>query len=162
MPFSEGARAHHSSAYTLGEAAKAIGFSKSTLSRAIKTGKLSAHRLEDGSYQIDLSELERWDKYNGHRNGQAKRIATPEDNGRAEQRRAGEVETLRALVARMEDEVNDLRSRLDAEAEERRKLVAILVNDQHREAPSATVAPRRGPLDGLLRWLRGEGGPGQG
>ena len=63
--------------YTLGEAAKAVGFSKPTLSRAIKNGKLSAIRLDDGSYSIDAAELERWKDANGHRNGAVKRIATP-------------------------------------------------------------------------------------
>ncbi len=48
------------SSYTLGEAAKAVGFSKTTLSRAIKKGNLSAKRLDDGSYKIDAAELERW------------------------------------------------------------------------------------------------------
>lgn len=154
--------------YTLGEAAKASGFSKPTLSRAIKSGKLSARRLEDGSYQIDPSELARWNDSNGHRNRSAGRLATPEDNGatkqepeRAREREAerAELETMRALVARMNDEVKDLRARLDAEAEERRRLVAVLVNGKPEKSPAT---PRSGPLDGLLRWLRGESGPGQG
>lgn len=46
-------------AYTLGEAAKATGISKPTLSRAIKNGKISAVQREDGSYQIDPAELHR-------------------------------------------------------------------------------------------------------
>lgn len=45
--------------YTLGQAAKAVGKSKTTLHRAIKSGKISAARLEDGSYSIDPSELHR-------------------------------------------------------------------------------------------------------
>lgn len=65
--------------YTLGEAAKVVGFSKPTLSRAIKNGKLSARRLDDGSYSIDAAELERWRDANGHRNGAVKRIAIPSE-----------------------------------------------------------------------------------
>jgi len=42
---------------TLGESAKEVGKSKTTITRAIQAGKLSAKRLEDGSYQIDPSEL---------------------------------------------------------------------------------------------------------
>lgn len=42
---------------TLSQAAKASGKSKSTLSRAIKTGRLSATRLEDGNFSIDPAEL---------------------------------------------------------------------------------------------------------
>jgi len=66
--------------YTLGEAAKAVGFSKPTLSRAIKSGKLSARRLDDGSYSVDASELERWKDANGHRSRDMKRIRNPHWN----------------------------------------------------------------------------------
>ena len=45
--------------YTLGDAAKAVGKSKTTLHRSIKSGKISATKLEDGSYAIDPSELHR-------------------------------------------------------------------------------------------------------
>ncbi len=44
---------------TLGQAAKVVGKSKSTLSRSIKKGTLSATRLDDNSYSIDPSELAR-------------------------------------------------------------------------------------------------------
>lgn len=45
--------------YTLGQAARTAGRSKTTLNRAIKTGKLSVVRSEDGSYTIDPAELQR-------------------------------------------------------------------------------------------------------
>lgn len=45
--------------YTLGEAAKATGKSKTTLHRAIKSGKISASKLDDGAYSIDPAELHR-------------------------------------------------------------------------------------------------------
>lgn len=44
---------------TLSQAAKTISKSKSTLNRAIKTGRLSAVRNEDGTFSIDPSELAR-------------------------------------------------------------------------------------------------------
>lgn len=44
---------------TLSQAAKAISKSKSTLNRAIKSGRLSATRNEDGTFSIDPSELAR-------------------------------------------------------------------------------------------------------
>ena len=43
--------------YTLGEAAKAVGKSKSTISKAIKNGTISANRLSNGRFEIDASEL---------------------------------------------------------------------------------------------------------
>ena len=45
--------------YTLGEAAKATGKSKTTLHRAIKCGRISASKDETGSYSIDPAELHR-------------------------------------------------------------------------------------------------------
>ena len=45
--------------YTLGEAAKATGKSKTTLHRAIKAGRISALKTEDGSYSIEPAELHR-------------------------------------------------------------------------------------------------------
>ena len=44
---------------SLSAAAKEVGRSKSTLSRAIKEGRLSATLREDGSYEIDPAELYR-------------------------------------------------------------------------------------------------------
>lgn len=45
--------------YTLGEAAKATGKSKSTISKAIKNGRISAKKDETGKFHIDPSELHR-------------------------------------------------------------------------------------------------------
>lgn len=44
---------------TLGQAARLTGTSKTTLTRAIKGGRLSATRRDDGGYQIDPAELAR-------------------------------------------------------------------------------------------------------
>jgi excisionase family DNA binding protein len=44
---------------TLGEAARLTGLGKTTLARAIKSGRLSATRTDLGSYQIDPAELAR-------------------------------------------------------------------------------------------------------
>jgi excisionase family DNA binding protein len=45
--------------YSLSGAAEATGIGKTTIFRAIKKGKLSARKVEDGSYRIDASELAR-------------------------------------------------------------------------------------------------------
>jgi len=44
---------------TLGAAAKLTGLNRTTVLRAIKSGRLSAARQDDGSYRIDPAELER-------------------------------------------------------------------------------------------------------
>lgn len=63
---------------TLGNAAKIAGVSKPTLSKAIKNGKLSADRREDGSFAITPSELERWKDAYGHRHANDLQRATPD------------------------------------------------------------------------------------
>lgn len=45
--------------YTLGQAAVAVKKSKSTISKAIKNGVISAERQPNGSFKIDPSELHR-------------------------------------------------------------------------------------------------------
>ena len=45
--------------YTLGTAAKATGKSKATISKAIKTGRISAIKDESGAFRIEPSELHR-------------------------------------------------------------------------------------------------------
>ena len=52
---------------TLGAAAKFCGISKGTISKAIRSGKLSATRREDGSWAINGAELARYLEVNGHR-----------------------------------------------------------------------------------------------
>lgn len=44
---------------TVGQASKLVGCGKSTITRAIKAGRLSATRRDDGSYAIDVAELSR-------------------------------------------------------------------------------------------------------
>lgn len=152
--------------YTLGEAAKAVGFSKPTLSRAIKNGKLSAKRLDDGSYQIDPAELERWKDGNGHRNGSVKRYATPKatpetgpetPNSNALQI---EVATLReqlrsAETARgfLEERVADLQGRAERAEAKEDKLLALIADLRPREPEPVPAAPQ--PRRGLWARLTG-------
>src|SRR5512147_1175383 len=102
--------------YTLGEAAKATGKSKAAISRAIKNHMLSAEKQADGSYRIDPSELHR--------------IYPPVSSEQVNQQLAIGAETtgqIRELQAKLEaatqrlrdkdDVIDDLRRRLDAEAE---------------------------------------------
>ena len=46
-------------AISLGQAARLTGLGKTTITRAIKSGRLSASRRDDGSYEIDPAELSR-------------------------------------------------------------------------------------------------------
>ena len=116
--------------YTLGQAAKEAGCSKATISRAIKSGKLSASRLEDNTYQINPSELQRWIDSNGHRNSKMKQIVTPDKTPETpigNSALQAEADGLRAQVELLKSERDDLRDRLDREAEERRQITTRLL-----------------------------------
>jgi len=140
---------------SLGQAAKHSGFSKPTLSRAIKNGKLSATRLDDGSFSIDPAELERWKDNNGHRNHQETQIATqdethetPKDSSSIEVELKVLRERLRIFEAEREherraaaDQVTDLRRRLDQSEQERRdahRQITALLTDQRVKADATT------------------------
>jgi len=62
-------------ALTLGEASKSSGIGKPTLSKAIAAGKLAATRGENGSWQIDPAELERFADEFSQRARQPKPVA---------------------------------------------------------------------------------------
>jgi hypothetical protein len=125
--------------YTVGQAAKATGKSKPTISRAIGTGIISATKNENGSYTIEPAEL--------HRVFPPKQLSSDEtrDILRSEtpalqvtlQR---EIELLREMLTSKDAVIDDLRERLDREGEERRKLTAILT-DQRAKAPDVMVPP---------------------
>jgi len=133
--------------YSLAQAAKAAGKSKPTIMRAIKAGKVSAARRDDGSYQIDPAELHRVYPVPGDAGGMMKQSVPPDGAGMYPAT-SSEIEGLRALLAERDARIavheranEDLRRRLDAEAEERRRLTAILADQ--RAAPRRSWWPGR-------------------
>jgi excisionase family DNA binding protein len=126
--------------YTIGQAARATGRSKPTISRAIKSHKISAIKQEDGSFLIDPAELHRvfppvTSSSNG--NPDLKRSETPILQAQLQR----EIDLLRELLTDKDGVIDDLRQRLDSEAEERRKVQAqltALLTDQ-RPKPEEPV-----------------------
>jgi hypothetical protein len=97
--------------YTLGEAARASGKSKPTIAKAIRTGRISAIRSDDGSYQIDEAELHRVYPMTGQVNGNIFRSLTPRETGvDGGNLFAGELEKWRALAEEREATIRDLRA----------------------------------------------------
>ncbi len=120
---------------TLGQAAKETGLAKSAISRAIKTGRLSAVRQENGSFAIDPAELFRVYPRNSSREQESERMATPGEH--QEQQR--EIVVLRELIEEIKGERDDLRNerdRLLRLVEEQAGTVRLLT---HQAAPG----PRR-------------------
>jgi hypothetical protein len=132
--------------YTLGQAAKAAGVSKTTIQRALRatgTKALSATRLEDGSYDIDPAELLR--VFGGRRagSGDGERVA-PVTVSVLQPLRL-EVDMLREQLAMLKDERDDLRQRLDRSEEERR---------QAQERVTALLTDQRPPAERRGWWRR--------
>lgn len=131
--------------FTASEAAKEVGKSLPTITKAIQSGKLSATGPKGGPYSIEPAELFRvWPRVAGkvEETPQVRVDETPLNLSTLQ----GEVDLLgeklrsaQALNERLSDEVADLRARLDAEAEERRRLTALLTHQ--RDTPPPTPAP---------------------
>lgn len=142
--------------YTAGDAAKATGKNIATITRAIKSGKISASKDESGAWRIEPSELHRVfpPLTQELRKQQTQDSATPaqEPNLSNDTLLREELATLRErvssqdqLLADRADQIADLRTRLDREGEERRKLAALLTDQRPSvtpSAPSETVPPR--------------------
>ena len=144
--------------FTLGQAASATGRSKSTISTALKSGKLSFRDRTDSGYVIDAAELFRVFPKETPQTVEIERSRTPVETPET----VAELAKLRAENTLLRDERDDLRRRLDAEAEERRNLTRILT------APAPVLPPAPAPVpiapekaaDGLFaavgRWMAGK------
>ena len=123
---------------TAGEAAKLVGKSVPTITRAIKSGKLSAEPRKPRGWIIEPSELFRAFKPVTHEtngNGTMLEGETPIKDSVLQVKLDVMEERLKDALATNED----LRTRLDTESAERRQLTAQLT-DQRRQPE----APKRG------------------
>lgn len=126
--------------YSASQAAKATGKAIPTITRAIKSGKISAEPKEGGGYLIDPAELHRVFPpvtSKGDATPTMSQIETPSDM-RALQ---AEIEGLRERIADKDETIADLRKRLDTEGEERRRLTAMLTDQRADPAPVEAVEP---------------------
>jgi len=146
--------------YTIGTAAKATGKAKSTISKAINNGTISATKNEDGSYSIDPAELHRVFPVEASANGPEKRHlddSEPFDlrfeNGRLQgelkqlQERMAELGTMHDRERKqLNEQLEDFRRRLDRTEEERREkdrqLTALLTDQRQQTEPPPATAGR--------------------
>jgi hypothetical protein len=144
------------------QAAKTVGRSRSTLNRDISNGKVSLSRTGTGQPYIEIAELER--AYGRVDIDALSEIASighqdTSQNDNSDSSLLKEVELLRERLADKDTVIDDLRRRLDAEGEERRKLTAILTDQRARSAEPTTVIPSSAPPQpaaqpkGLRGWL---------
>lgn len=139
---------------TLNQAAKECGRAKSTLSKAIKSGKLSAERGDKGAFLIDPAELFRVFPKSSHDDQSGPMGNTQNEQGNRDLER--EVEALRKEIdtanlerererSQLTDQIEDLRKRLDRESEERRTLTAMIADQR-----TAGQSGKRGGFLGLF------------
>ena len=143
---------------SLAQAAGTAGRSRSTILRTIRAGKLSAERDElTGAWSIDMAELSRVfpvaanSGQDGHGNGHAD-----------DRMRPGETDTLatrlaaaEARLADAQEQISDLRHRLDEERTDRRQALDRLAAAQERIA--ALLTDRRVvPARRWWRWRRAD------
>jgi len=154
--------------YTLKQAAEAAGKSKPTILRAIQNGKISAVKDEHDEWRIDPAELHRVYPVVTRemvQNDDLKRYVMPNEIGALRRELEIRDERLATLEAERDRErqtsretIDDLRRRLDAEAEERRKLTAMLTDQRAREnPPEAPQKAQEGRLARAWSILRGRG-----
>lgn len=98
---------------SLREAARAVGLTKSTVLRAIQSGKLSSTRDENGNHQIAVSELFRFrspaPSRNSADNGATGQFALPDATGNAPL----EMMELNSKLALAEQQIQHLKEMLD-------------------------------------------------
>lgn len=134
-------------ALSIREAAREAGVSKSTILRAIQRGRLSAARDDDGNYQIDPAEVFRVypprTAAPGGPSGQDTPAAAPAEAAVMQ----AENEGLKAQLALLLDQVEDLRRQRDSwQADISRRLLV-------EQRPAANMNPTIPQRRGLLGWL---------
>ena len=112
---------------TLGQAAKQVGKSKPTISKAIKDGKLSGEKI-DGVYQIEVSELLRvYDAVS--ETTEAAASPAPQASAVSEVEKRFLEEKVADLEARLTD-MKDERDTAQKEAREDRARMMALIEDK--------------------------------
>ena len=126
--------------YTLGQAAKATGRRKSTISNAINSGKISAKKNEKGFWAIDPAELHR--VYPPVSEDSTETVPTERDETVIYSKvLEAKLEALQEQLTREQDTVADLRRRLDKSDEERSRLTMMLTHQT--EAPKKKTVLNR-------------------
>lgn len=132
--------------YTLGTAAKATGKSRTTILRAIESGRISAQKNDIGHYQIDPAELHRVfppkEQGNNPRNSKMERDATQDATGVTVNENVvlrKEIELLREQLEREKEQADHWRQQAER--------VSLLLTHEKEEKP----APGLQGLFGLLK-----------
>lgn len=125
---------------TAGQAAKQTGKSVPTIVRAFKNGRISGEKTEGGGYLFDASELFRvFPPVTRHSDDETQSLEheTPFEASPLQVEIRMLRERLVEVTADKDSVIEDLRKRLDAEAEERRRLTMLLTDQRPPLAPAS-------------------------
>jgi hypothetical protein len=140
--------------YTLGQAAKATGKSKSTLSRAIRKGKISAEHDAHGQFAIDPAELHRvypaTEQGNGRAGNETSNHATPSNSATQRAEIAG-FERENALLREMLNREKEISRGLEQDRDHWRQQATALLVDQRATAPQKGAEGRFARAWSILR-----------
>lgn len=95
--------------HTAGTAAKAVGKTKSTITKAIASGKLSAIKNDNGAWEIDASELYRVYPPTPLETVEIEHKDTLKETGR----NSKEIQALERLLKAAEEQIDDLKADRD-------------------------------------------------
>lgn len=116
---------------TMGEAAKQAGISKATLSRAIKSGRVSATRNDKAGWDVDPAELFRVYPRNAATvaaNGSMKRDVTPSATADETPALQAEIEGLKAQLALMREQLDDVKGQRESWQKQAENAQRLLVD----------------------------------
>jgi len=132
--------------FSLSQAAKRAGVSKATVHRAIKSGKLSASRQDDGSFHIDPAELARVypDSLKPVETSQGSSVETTRNGGNTQRNAVLEAELTgaRALLQFLETQAEDLRRDRDGWRQQAETAQRLLTHAREATIASAALPPR--------------------
>ncbi len=147
----------------MSQAAKAVRRARSTLNRDIANGKVSVSRTGTGQPYIELAELERAYGKVDLRTVRTLTEAVPNGHDQTAERDSDpailrrELDLLRQEREREREDahqtIDDLRRRLESEAEERRRLTMVLA-DMRAKSDTASGAPLAPARRSWWRWGR--------
>lgn len=144
-------------AHNLAEAARATGKNRTTILRAIKAGTISGRRDEaTKEWLVEPAELHRVYPPVEASPRAHRRDAQMRQGSRATERELqSRIDAQDRLIATLESANDDLRRRLDSEAEERKRLTLILTNQAQPERPIVRTEMPKGAWRRFLAWRRG-------
>ena len=134
--------------YSLKQAADAVGKGKPAILKAIKSGRISAKKDDNGQWQIDPAELHRVYPVAATGNGSDTAPGEQQETPKESSAVAPEIEMLRERLAEKDELIADLRAQRD-------RLLGIVETQAQQVKQLTDQRPQRAVRRGWWSWRRG-------